>query len=286
MPTLSPPFPVKSTSSPGFSLVEIAIVLVIISVLATMVAIPLATQLDLQRRTDTEKQLETIREAIYGFAIATGRLPCPATATSAGRESFCTLDLPAACGLEIVGTYTADGRCFNSSGFVPAATLSLSPADAGGFSVDPWGLSQNRVRYALSPRSVIAGTPTACTTNVNNILSQANGIKMATMGCLSDPAATVNLLTVVSTTVTNVAGGCIPTDLTTKAPFVIFSIGKNAATGGTGADEGQNVSVGATTFVSHIPTPAGNCAGECDDLVTWGSLNTLFARMVQAGKLP
>ena len=27
-------------------------------------------------------------------------------------------------------------------------------------------------------------------------------------------------------------------------------------------------------------------AGKFDDIVTWASLNTLFARMVQAGKLP
>jgi hypothetical protein len=112
-------------------------------------------------------------------------------------------------------------------------------------------------------------------------------MKTVTMGCLSDPAAAVNLLTVVTTTISNAAAGCSPSNLTTKAPFVVFSIGKNASTtGGSGADEAQNVTTSATTFVSHTPTPSGNCAGEFDDIVTWGSLNTLFARMVQAGKLP
>jgi hypothetical protein len=117
-------------------------------------------------------------------------------------------------------------------------------------------------------------------------LTKTDGIKGATMGCLSDPNAAVNLLTVVTTTINNVPAGCTPSNLTTKAPFVIFSLGKNGTTGGTGADEAQNVATNATTFVSHTPTPSGNCAGEFDDIVTWGSLNTLFARMVQAGKLP
>ena len=62
--------------------------------------------------------------------------------------------------------------------------------------------------------------------------------------------------------------------------------GIDTITGGTGADEAQNVTKDATTFVSRAPTASDNCAGEFDDIVTWGSLNTLFARMVQAGKLP
>ncbi len=51
------------------------------------------------------------------------------------------------------------------------------------------------------------------------------------------------------------------------------------------ADEAHNVDADAY-FVSHTPTQAASASGEFDDIVTWGSLNTLFARMVQAGKLP
>jgi hypothetical protein len=39
-------------------------------------------------------------------------------------------------------------------------------------------------------------------------------------------------------------------------------------------------------FVSRTPSVSTATGGEFDDIVTWGSLNTLFARMVQAGKLP
>ena len=106
------------------------------------------------------------------------------------------------------------------------------------------------------------------------------------MDCLSQAA--VGMLTVNTTIITGTTlpGTCTPSPLATKAPFVIFSLGKNGLTAGTGADETTNLVTNAVTFISNTPTIAASCAGEFDDIVTWGSLNTLFARMVQAGKLP
>lgn len=282
----SPNFRIRA--SLGFSLIEIAVVLVIIAILVTAIGVPLASQLDQQRTLDTQKQLEVAREAIYGFAIANGRLPCPATdgviyggTSSSGAESFANGGTP------------SNGNCLVYTGFVPLVTLGLTGNDGAGFMADSWnariqtsnGVNMSRIRYAVRGLDIAAGTPAACTLTITKPLTRTNGIKDATMGCLSDPDAAVNLLTVVTTTINT--GGCTPSNLTTKAPFVIFSLGKNAATtGGTGADEAQNVTPTTITFVSHPPTPSGNCAGEFDDIVTWGSLNTLFSRMVQAGKLP
>ena len=134
----------------GFSLIEIAVVLLIISILITIVAIPLTTQLDMQKTADTNKQLEQIKEAVYGFAMANGRLPCPATATSAGVERYCT-NASGGCGAET--TVLPHGRCVVTVGWVPARTLGLAPVDANGFSVDAWadGSDLHRHRYAVSP---------------------------------------------------------------------------------------------------------------------------------------
>jgi prepilin-type N-terminal cleavage/methylation domain-containing protein len=281
----------------GFSLVEIAVVLVIIAILATAIGVPLASQLDQQRTLDTQKQLEVAREALYGFAMANGRLPCPAIGTSAGRESFCL----AASGTCVSTTdVQSHGRCAAGatppippvSGFLPAVTLGLSPVDSSGYFVDAWGLTANRVRYAVSKvtytESDYTGAPPAgCPATLTHPLTKTDGIKGATMSCLAGTHELVNLLTVKSTTVSDSPHGCTPINFTVKAPFVVFSVGRNAGTtGGTGADEAQNVTPTTITFVSHPPTPSGNCAGEFDDIVTWGSLNTLFSRMVQAGKLP
>ena len=259
----------------GFSLVEIAVVLVIISVLIAIVAVPLSTQMEQRRTAETQKQLETIREALIGFALASGRLPCPATTASNGAEAF----------VPVTGT-AANGNCQQLVGLVPAATLGLSPVDSSGFIVDAWGLTQNRIAYGVSNRKITSVTTTCPTTVSNPILTSTDGMRAATMGCLADPAVT--MLTVCSTTPTGTAGAATSCSaaLTSKAPFVLVSFGKNAAVGGVGADEAHNVDTTDAFFVSHLPTQAGSASGEFDDIVTWGSLNTLFARMVQAGKLP
>jgi len=256
----------------GFSLIEVAIVLVIISVLVAIVAVPLATQLEQQRITDTNKQLETIKEAIIGFALANGRFPCAARLADNGAESLKNTD-------------PSIGDCYAYVGYVPAVTLGLNSIDSNGFAVDAWGLSQNRIRYAVMDLKIPFPAAAGCTNNapIDHAMTMTDGMRSATMPCVA--SAAINMLTVTSTTVTNVAQGCAPANLTTKAPFVLISLGKNAATGGIDADELFNVG-GGPTFVSHTPSQTGSCAGEFDDLVTWPSINTIFARMVQVGRLP
>jgi hypothetical protein len=67
-------------------------------------------------------------------------------------------------------------------------------------------------------------------------------------------------------------------------PAVIYSTGKNGASGGTSADEAENPNPNSAdnnrVFVSHDFTPT------FDDMVIWISPNILFNRMVAAGKLP
>ncbi|HEX5463789.1 MAG TPA: type II secretion system protein, partial [Burkholderiales bacterium] len=100
----------------GFSLVEMAIVIVIITLLLGAVLVPLGTQVG-QRNTDnTQNMLDNIKNAIIGFAVANGRLPCPASATSNGVED---------------GVGGVCNASFN--GFVPAATLGITPTDAQGY---------------------------------------------------------------------------------------------------------------------------------------------------------
>src|SRR5437762_13518430 len=62
----------------GFSLVELAVALAIIALLLAGALIPLSTQVEVRNVADTQRRIESIREAILGFAQANGRLPCPA----------------------------------------------------------------------------------------------------------------------------------------------------------------------------------------------------------------
>lgn len=68
-----------SGASRGFTLIEVAVVLFIVTILLGSILIPLATQVEQRQISDTQKTLEEIREALIGFAVVNGYLPCPDT---------------------------------------------------------------------------------------------------------------------------------------------------------------------------------------------------------------
>ena len=56
-------------SEAGFTLVELAVVLVIMAVLIGGMLVPLSAQRDIRNVSETQKQLSEIKEALLGFAI-------------------------------------------------------------------------------------------------------------------------------------------------------------------------------------------------------------------------
>lgn len=95
----------------GFSLIEMAVVLLVVTLLLGGLLVPFATQVEQRRIAETQKALEEIKEALIGFAIRNGRLPCPASAASNGVEV---------------------GPLCTESSLLPWATLGLPRADAWG----------------------------------------------------------------------------------------------------------------------------------------------------------
>lgn len=244
----------------GVSLVELAIGLLILSLIIGGLLVPLATQVEQSRVSQTQRQIEDIREALIGFALANGRLPCPATPTSEGRES------PAGGG--------ACAAPFN--GLVPAVTLGLSQVDAQGYAIDAWGLTQNRIRYAVS-----VGSGSAFTT--------AGQMRQVGMSALTSDLQVCS--SGAGITGSGNSANCGPGQaLSINAVAVIYSLGANAATGGTSVEEAQNPNPNGSNndraFVSRVRAGAGATAAEFDDLVTWLSPNVLYARMVSGGQLP
>ncbi|MBS4096333.1 MAG: prepilin-type N-terminal cleavage/methylation domain-containing protein [Sulfuricella sp.] len=235
----------------GFTLVEIAIVLVIVGLLLGGLLMPLSTQMDQRRVSDTQQTLNQIQEALLGFSIANGRLPCPATAASGGVEAP-----------------VGGGVCTSPwTGFLPAVTLGITPIDNAGFALDGWQTPANRIRYAV-------------TTSNGSAFTTAGGMATTTMAIL---APNLNVCTT-ATGITAVACGAAPA-LTTNAVAIIYSLGKNAGAGGAGLDEAANLNADPV-FVSHPRAEAAAANGEFDDIIVWLSPNTLYNRMVAAGRLP
>lgn len=247
-------------SKKGFTLIEMAIVLFIVALLLGGLLPTMSSQIEQKRTTETIKQLDEIQQALLGYTIINGRLPCPASDTSNGIESFDTG----------AGGNASNGSCSNFyNGFVPASTLGFTTGvdsqGRKGFAVDSWG---NRVRYAVTQSNSKAFTTT------NGMSVSFSTLAPNLLVCSSATGVTDTSCTVTSNALTSSPG----------VPVVLFSTGKNGATGSGGADETANIDGGISqTFVSHTPTPAPN---EFDDIVTWISPNILINRMVSAGKLP
>ena len=241
----------------GFTLVEIALAIFIITILLGSILVPLTTQVEQRQVSETQKMLEDIKEALIGHAIAKGYLPCPDRTTVGGGGANDTAN----DGVEDYNTGT--GVCFSTTatGNVPWVTLGLGASD-------PWG---NRFRYRVD-------TDFAHHTTLFVFTTAADLCVGPTAAACATPLPT--RLTAPSPD---------------GAVAVIISHGKNgysainANTGtanpaATSVDELDNVS--GTGYTSRPITAVGSTAGEFDDIVIWLGKYTLFNRMVAAGKLP
>ena len=274
----------------GFTLVEIAIAIFIITLLLGSILVPLGTQVENRNLDNTQRILDQAREALLGYAAAYGYFPCPASSGSFGLEAV-TSHATGACAGGVTGTDTYIG-------FLPAATLGFTPVDASGFAVDAWGLTQNRIRYAVS-RSTVNGITNPFTrtggmrsAGMLNIASCVQGALAAICTSPSGTSPAGGLLYVCNngTGVTPGANCGTAVALTSNAPVVIWSVGPNAATtGGVSADEAQNPNPANPVSIDRIfvsKTRSTVAGSEFDDIVTWIGAATIFNRLIAAGQLP
>ena len=234
----------------GFTLVEMAIVMVIISLMLSGLMMSLSQTTENTRRSDVQAQLTEITEALYGYAQANGRLPCPATPTSNGTE------LP-----------VGGGACTRQHGFVPSATLGLKGAvNVDGLLLDPWN---NPLRYSV-------------TTANSNAFTTTNRMQAATMAILAP-----DLRVCREATCSNVIASNIPVVILSmgKNWSAFTSTDEVANSGETTAGGGSSGIVyrmaGNNDFVS-----ASYNETAFDDLITWISPHILYTRMITAGRLP
>ncbi|MDR1064452.1 MAG: type II secretion system GspH family protein [Azoarcus sp.] len=107
-----------TVSARGFTLVEMAIALIVLSLVTGALVTPLAARIEASQRREAETLLDDIAEALIGFALLHGRLPCPSTETDPGSPAY-GLEQSPPCATGIPG-------------YLPWRTLAL-PAH------DPWG---------------------------------------------------------------------------------------------------------------------------------------------------
>jgi len=230
----------------GFSLIELAIVLVIIGLLVGGGIAALSATTEQTNRAAERQQLRYVREALYGFAMSTGRLPCAdSDSPPDGKENYDS------------GTNACESGA--NRGALPWVTLGLARRDA-------WG---NPLRYRVDASyadAPAAGTSSSFALDADaalEVYDAAGGSLVAD----DVPAVVVSY---------GPQGGQVWTSTGFTCP------GSGA---GFSADEQENCDDDGN-FVATGYRGTATANGRFDDMLTWTSGPVLKARMVDAGRLP
>lgn len=232
----------------GFSLVELSLVLVVIGVLAGSAVIPLTSVIRQSHYRQTDAQLAIIREAMHGYLVSHGKLPCP-------------LDN------DLINPAKTDATasCQRSLGGVPAAALGImGERSATGAVLDSWG---NPIQYAVS----LSDNKTMGQVGVPDWLTTG---EPANVG-VEHLDAGLSLCRVAA------ANRCSRVDLIAdQIVWVVYSTGESQSATGIQVENQDSDSVFAVTaYSSNVDSPF-------DDQLVWASRSELVYWLLRANWLP
>lgn len=247
----------------GVTLIELAIVLFIVSLILGGVLVPLSTRLEQEERKKTTEMLVDIKESLIGYALVNGHFPCPdCPDNSTGNCGIVETGLGSSTindgfedGTDATATTPTNTRpnyekCATTEGNLPWSNLGLPEFDA-------W---DNHFLYRVTEEFADDddGTTTGCTAvtaNVSFCLGSEGDINIDDETSGSPYAAE-------------------------KVPFVVLSYGNDDSSSGTSQAENQD---GDNVFVYKDYSSETDAY---DDLMTWVSSASLMFQMVRAELIP
>ncbi len=257
----------------GFSLIELAIVMLILAFLLSSAFMSISALKKSSRFHDAKNKLTEIQNAIYGFAIAYNRLPCPAIPGNGAQAN------PLNPAEDCANANNIEGYI----GFVPSGTLGISGAvNCDGLLIDPWGRPY-RYSVSMSDAGRVAGGD----------FITANGIKNEGM-----ENVTPNLRICRDTREVCSSASAAANIITRNAVAIIFSMGEpvansnaeneNAGEGGRNMASGCGLAAYALgNDTNYISSPIIETAdGHYDDTLVWISHTILFNKLLEARHLP
>jgi len=256
----------RTRKNSGFTLIELAVVIFLIGILASMGIVALKAQLASAAISATKKKQDTIKDALITYLGHYKRLPCPAI-DNTGVESRVTTNTPA--------------NCTGNFGLVPYATLGL-PKSAG---MDGW---ENFYSYGVSPQWTLTLTgiaPVAGGTSTN-VSAQAFNVGIAGVLTIKDRTPATNAVT---------------TTISSNAVAVLISHGKDGLGAFTSkgtqnvlpantTDQFSNVTIAtwaipATFYQREYTDVDVPTYGAFDDTLQWFSASDLTTTLLKDGIL-
>lgn len=167
------PYSTPHRTQTGFSLVEMAIVLAIVGLLLAGLLPTISSQIEQQRRNETRKYMDEVRDALLGYAVTNKRLPCPDTNGDGTAEATCTTIAQQVGTLPYKDLGVVDKDAYGSvlvyavtKAFADSSTITLSPPTPGAMRICTTAactanLTNNAVAVVVSRGANWAGTPSA-----------------------------------------------------------------------------------------------------------------------------
>lgn len=259
----------------GFTLVEISIVILIITILLGFTLSMYPKQQELKKYREAEIEMDSIIDYLIAFAQVNGRLPCP---DSSGDVN--TSGTPGVIDGE-EDRDVSNTSCKAFFGYLPRATIGVNgDIDGSGRLLDPWG--QPYLYHVSEEKS--------SDTDVD--LVTTGGVQSEGLASITDP----DLYICSDSTSTGNDSNCgdvSGSSVVDKVSVVVVSTGKDAgkipsniqAENTDGLNNGQADKVYiSSTFNDSDDTSSSS--PHYDDVVRWISPNILYSKMIEAGQLP
>ncbi|MEN9461641.1 MAG: hypothetical protein RIS84_1661 [Pseudomonadota bacterium] len=234
----------------GFTLVELAMSLLVIGLLMGTLILPVTGQLNARAISETEKTMDNIKEALIGYAVMNSKLPCPAAVVSNPAANDFGTSQSILCGQE---------------GFLPWAELGIGKV------TDAWGFP---IRYRVDSNYTVANTATGLPLD----LKTTDKINVTHDYVLPPTYQPVNKPLVSS-----------EADNSSKIIVVLLSYGNDQTPNGTqeqqknGTTPYENAD-GNAIYVLNDNVKGGDADKNFDDIVMWLPKTTLLARLAAANR--
>jgi prepilin-type N-terminal cleavage/methylation domain-containing protein len=287
----------KTTLQHGFTLIEIVIVLLIVTILLGYTVAMYPMQQELKQYRQLRSEMDQIIEHLIGYAQVNGRLPCPDTTgdvngtgvagVNDGQED---LDDEIINATGVAGNDGLADGCKGYFGFLPAGTLGMNgDIDTNGNLLDPWGqpYAYHVSDFDFNSVGGAGGADLDLTTGAAIDLVSPDGIGEEGLSNVIPDLVVCDDSDNASAADTTCAA-VSATDIVTNAVAVIISSGKDRGQVASNIqDENRDdFNDGTNDFVYTSSTRNDAAGSEYDDLVRWISPNLLYTKMIEAGRLP